>query len=251
MKKELHLFLTAVMFFTRIPVGSFVPYSESLLNQSSRYFPLVGLVVGTVTACIFWLTSFVFPGSIAILLSMIGSILLTGGFHEDGLADVCDGFGGGWTSERILEIMKDSRVGAFGVMGLVLVLLLKYACLNSFSTNWLPLMIITGHTTSRWIAVTFLYSHTYVREAGKSKPLANQMSLRSLVFASITGLLPLCFFLEPFAFLLVIPLLLVKWALGKYFTKWIGGYTGDCLGATQQIAEVVCYLSAFVLWKYI
>jgi len=251
MRREWTLFLTALMFFTRIPVPRSLPYSEDLLNASSRYFPLVGTVVGAVASGVFWLAACVLPAPVAILLSMLTSILITGGFHEDGLADACDGFGGGWNAERILEIMKDSRIGAFGAMGLVMALLLKFTCLTYLPLPWLPLLIIAGHTLSRWMAVTFLYTHTYVREAGKAKPLATRMSFSSLLFTSGLGILPLAFFGNGWPLLLILPLIALKWGLGLYFRRWIGGYTGDCLGAAQQIGEIVFYLSALILWKYI
>lgn len=251
MKKEWTLFLTALMFFTRIPVPRTLPYSEAYLNQSSRYFPLVGTVVGLAAGAVCWLSGLVLPPPVAVLLSMGCSILLTGGFHEDGLADACDGFGGGWTQERILEIMKDSRIGAFGAMGLVLGLLLKYTCLSTLPLRVIPLVLVAGHSLSRWVVVSFLYSHEYVREEGKAKPLASQMSLGALLFAGCWGMLPLLFFGHLWVFLLLLPLFAVKWALGLYFRRWIGGYTGDCLGAAQQVLEIVFYLSFLVLWKYI
>jgi len=251
MKKEWTLFLTALMFFTRIPVPPTLSYSEAYLNQSSRYFPLVGTVVGLVAGSVCWISALVLPPPVAVLLSMVGSILLTGGFHEDGLADACDGFGGGWTKERILEIMKDSRIGAFGAIGLVIGLLLKYACLSTMPLRMLPLVLVAGHSLSRWVAVSFLYSHEYVREEGKAKPLASQMSWSALLFAGFWGVLPLLFFRNLWVFLLIFPLFAVKWALGLYFRRWIGGYTGDCLGAAQQVLEMVFYLSFLVLWKYI
>jgi adenosylcobinamide-GDP ribazoletransferase len=250
MKKEWTLFLTALMFFTRVPVPKTLPYSEAYLNQSSRYFPLVGTVVGLVAGSVFWLSSLVLSLPVAVLLSMAGSILLTGGFHEDGLADACDGFGGGWTKERILEIMKDSRVGAFGAMGLVMVLLLKYTCLTSLPLHLMPLLLVAGHSLSRWVAVSFLFTHEYVREEGKAKPLASQLSFGALLFAGFWGVLPLLFFQNPWVFLLPFPLFFVKWALGHYFQRWIGGYTGDCLGAAQQVLEIVFYLSFLIVWKY-
>src|SRR5436190_855381 len=96
MKKEIRIFFTALMFFTRIPCPRWVDHSEDYISQSTRYFPLIGIVVGTIGTIIFYIGSFVFPHFIAILLSMIATIIATGAFHEDGLADVCDGFGGGW-----------------------------------------------------------------------------------------------------------------------------------------------------------
>lgn len=250
MKKEWTLFLTALMFFTRLPVPRSLPYSEAYLNQSSRYFPLVGTVVGLAAGFVCWLSGLVLPPPVAVLLSMVCSILLTGGFHEDGLADACDGFGGGWTKERILEIMKDSRIGAFGAMGLFMGLLLKYTCLSALPLRVIPLVLVAGHSLSRWVATSFLYSHAYVREEGKAKPLASQMSWGSLLFAGGWGVLPLLFFGYPWVFLTLLPLFAVKWAMGLYFRRWIGGYTGDCLGAAQQVLEIGFYLSLLVLWKY-
>jgi adenosylcobinamide-GDP ribazoletransferase len=251
MKKEWTLFLTALMFFTRIPVPRTLPYSEAYLNQSSRYLPLVGTVVGLAAGFVCWLSGLVLPAPVAVLLSMVCSILLTGGFHEDGLADACDGFGGGWTKERILEIMKDSRIGAFGAMGLIIGLLLKYTCLSTLPLRVIPLVLVAGHSLSRWVALSFLYSHEYVREEGKAKPLASQMSWGALLFAGCWGVLPLLFFGHLWVLLLILPLFVVKWALGLYFQRWIGGYTGDCLGAAQQVLEIVFYLSFLVVWKYI
>jgi adenosylcobinamide-GDP ribazoletransferase len=239
------------MFFTRIPVPHTLPYSEAYLNQSSRYFPLVGTVVGLAAGAVCWLSALVLPPPVAVLLSMGCSIILTGGFHEDGLADACDGFGGGWTKERILEIMKDSRIGAFGAMGVIIGLLLKYTCLSALPLRVIPLVLVAGHSLSRWVAVSFLYSHEYVREEGKAKPLASQLSWDALLFAGFWGVLPLLFFGHLWGFLLILPLFVVKWALGLYFRRWIGGYTGDCLGAAQQVLEIVFYLGFLVLWKYI
>src|SRR3569833_79355 len=126
MKRETKIFFTALMFFTRIPCPKWVDHSEEYLNKSSKYFPVVGIIVGSISALIFWLFQLFFPVEIALIFSIIASILTTGAFHEDGFADVCDGFGGGWTKDKILLIMKDSRVGAFGVIGLISILAGKY-----------------------------------------------------------------------------------------------------------------------------
>ena len=157
MKKEIRIFFTALMFFTRIPCPKWVDHSEEYLNKSSKYFPLIGWIVGGISALFYCLCSYILPFPIAILLSMLASIWATGAFHEDGLADVCDGFGGGWTKEKILLIMKDSRVGAFGVIGLVMVLLIKYVSLISIpvqSKTIIPLVIISAHSLSRFFAIT-------------------------------------------------------------------------------------------------
>ena len=121
---EIRLFFTALMFFTRLPCPAWVGYSESYLNHSARYFPLVGVIVGGIGGLTFWLAQLIWPPSIAVLLSMLATIAVTGAFHEDGLADSCDGFGGGWGKEQVLAIMKDSRLGTFGAIGLGLILAL-------------------------------------------------------------------------------------------------------------------------------
>ncbi len=258
---QLQLFLTALMFYTRIPVPKWVGYSDEQLNKSSIYFPLIGWLVGAMAAFIFWASEFLFSHYVAIILSMIATILMTGAFHEDGFADVCDGFGGGWNKMKILEIMKDSRIGAYGMIGTALLLLLKYTALvtifDFMATNldnsfWIIFLI--GHSLSRFIALTFVYSHDYVREdlLSKAKPIGKKISASEIIISSIFGFLPI-FLFSPWAVgaLVIAPLFILKFYLGYYFKKWIGGYTGDCLGATQQISEVVIYLYFIGVLKFL
>ena len=134
MKKEIAVFLTAIMFFTRIPCPKNIDHSPEILTKSSRYFSLVGIIVGFFGALVFYVSELLFNDTISILLSMSGTIWITGAFHEDGFADVCDGFGGGWTKEKILTIMKDSRVGTYGIVGLGLLLAIKFNALSEFNT---------------------------------------------------------------------------------------------------------------------
>ncbi|WP_291725576.1 adenosylcobinamide-GDP ribazoletransferase [Bernardetia sp.] len=249
---QLRLFLTALMFYTRIPVPRWVGYSDEQLNKSSVYFPFIGWIVGGFGALIFLGSEFLFSHYVAIILSMIATILLTGAFHEDGFADVCDGFGGGWEKGKILEIMKDSRIGAYGMIGTAMLLLLKYTALltlfefmeaSSLNSFWIIFLI--GHSLSRFTALTFVYTHEYAREDAKSKvkPIAKQLSATEIIVGAIFGFLPI-FLFSPWSVgaLVIAPLFALKLYLGYYFKKWIGGYTGDCLGATQQISEVVIYL---------
>jgi len=253
MKKQVHYFLTAVLFFTRIPCPKWVDHSPEILNKSSRYFSLVGILVGSISALLYTISSFVFPPDIAIIISMITSVWVTGAFHEDGFADVCDGFGGGWTKDKILTIMKDSRLGTFGVSGLVFILSLKFLALYHLqkTTINIPLIIIAGHAISRFIATILLYTHTYVRDidTAKVKPTTQQMSTKSLLISMVFGIIPLLFFKNYMVFLVIIPLLLAYWYMGSFFKKWIGGQTGDCAGALQQIAEVTFYISTLAIWN--
>jgi adenosylcobinamide-GDP ribazoletransferase len=252
MKKEIRIFFTALMYFTRIPCPKWVDHSEEYLNKSSRYFPVVGIIIGSISAFVYWIFQLILPAEIAIILSIIASVLATGAFHEDGFADVCDGFGGGWTKEKILLIMKDSRLGTFGVLGLALILLLKWSLLNHLPADVVVIALISGHAISRLNAVSLIYTDQYAREddSSKSRPLATKMSNGSLVFAIITGVAPLVLFANLNVFLTLLPLLLVRWYFSAYFKKWIGGYTGDCLGALQQASEVVFYITLLVIFKY-
>ncbi len=253
MKKEIQIFLTAIMFFTRIPCPKWVDHNAEYLKKSAKYFSLVGVIVGSVGALVFYGFSFIFSTEISLLLSMVSTIYVTGAFHEDGFADVCDAFGGGWTKEKILLIMKDSRLGTYGVSGLILILAIKFSTLRETPIHLIPLTIIAGHSLSRFIATTLIYTHPYVRETddSKAKPAAKSITLSMVIVSAIFGLVPLLFFKTPLIFLTLIPCYIAKVYLGAKFKKWIGGQTGDCAGAVQQLCEVVFYLSAIALWKFI
>jgi adenosylcobinamide-GDP ribazoletransferase len=242
------------MYFTRIPCPKWVDHSEEYLNKASMYFPFIGWIVGGFSALILWLSTFVFPLSISIIFSMAASILITGAFHEDGYADVCDGFGGGWTKQKILDIMKDSRIGAYGVIGLILILGLKFSLLYNLNLGIIYIVLIAGHSLSRFAAVSIIFTQDYVRENedSKAKPLAKKITVSQFIVAAVFGILPLLFFRNPIFFIVLIPVLLLRSYLVYYFNKWIGGYTGDCLGAAQQLTEIMIYISfAVISWKYI
>jgi len=251
MKRELKIFLTSVLFFTRIPVHSWFTYREEYLNHGSRYFPLVGLIVGGIGAGVFWFANLIFPVSVSVGLSTVATIWTTGAFHEDGFGDVCDAFGGGWTREKILDIMKDSRVGAYGALGMFMIILLKIISLIEIPAEILPFTLISGHALSRWAANSTMHSHEYVTEGelSKSKLLAQRMNFGDLIISLFFALIPA--FWNPMATGAgLIAVFLVKLWMASFFKKWIGGYTGDCLGAIQQVAEVVYYLVVLAMVNY-
>jgi adenosylcobinamide-GDP ribazoletransferase len=253
MKKEIDIFFTALMFYTRIPCPKWITHDDSYLNKATRYFPLIGIIVGGITAFLFFVAQYFFTTNVAIALSMIASIFLTGAFHEDGFADVCDGFGGGWTKQKILDIMKDSRVGAYGAIGIAMLLLLKFLLLQSLPIKKMIIILICAHSFSRLCAVLIIFTSKYVRENddAKAKPLAKSISIVEFLPAIIFGLIPFLFFFD-IKILLFFPLpILGVIYLRYYFEKHIGGYTGDCLGATQQVTEILFYLNVIAVWKYI
>lgn len=242
--KQLRLILTALAFLTRIPVPAWVGYADSQLNQSVRYFPLIGLLVGAILAGVYSLATLFWPPALALLLALVFGVLLTGAFHEDGLADFYDGVFGGLTVERRLEIMKDSRVGTYGVLALLAVLGLKFTALLSVPTASVPLMLIAGHGLSRAFAVSFIYTHDYARSSGgKVQVVAQGLSLPALGLALLIGLLPLQW-LPVSVMWLLLPLLLLRLWLSHTLTTKLRGYTGDALGAAQQLSETIFYLGA-------
>ena len=248
-RREAFAFLGAVRFFTRIPISDRVPHSAEGLNHSARYFPAVGILVGSISALAFALTGLFVPETVSIVIAMATSIYLTGAFHEDGLSDMTDGLGGGWEKMRILEIMKDSRVGSYGVVALTMALLSKFVLLSAFNAAWVPALLIAGHTISRYCSVLIMAGMQYVREdaLSKSKPLATKLSRSALLVASVFGILPLLLLPLQASLLGVVAALLATIWLGRKLQKWLGGYTGDCLGAAQQISELAFYLGALVI----
>ena len=241
MKRELAYFFGALRFFTRCPVPAWVEHSSAALDRAARYFPLIGLLVGALAALVFSLTSFFWPKTLAVLASMAATIYLTGAFHEDGWSDMVDGFGGGGEKAQILQIMKDSRIGSFGAVALVLLLLAKFCALIELERATLPLALLAGHALSRFCAATLLRGLDYVRDEGKSKPLATRIGWGELLLAGAPAFVALLF-LPPLQALLggAGAAMATLW-LARQFKRRIGGYTGDCLGATQQLSEVAFY----------
>lgn len=241
MKNQLNLFFLALGFFSRIPMPQWVEYSPEKLNQSSRYLTLVGWLLGALVAAVFFSADKLFTATVSLWLAMGFSLLLTGAFHEDGLADTADGFGGAFAREKKLAIMKDSRIGTYGASALVMALLGKYLLLIENSEIIITLLI--AYPLSRATAVSLIADMQYVSDSdtSKSKPLANRLTKTDLTILLITAL-PALFFLPPLdAAILLITLITVRTLAKAYLNKQIGGYTGDTLGAVQQVSELTIY----------
>jgi adenosylcobinamide-GDP ribazoletransferase len=236
------------MFYTRLPVPAWVGYSDAQASRSIRYFPAIGWLVGGVVAGTLGLAAWVLPVPVAVVLGLAAGVLLTGGFHEDGFADVCDGFGGGRDKQRTLDIMKDSRLGAYAVLGLILLFGVKFtalAALTGFGVWGGLAAVVFAHVLSRWCVVTIMAGGTYARDDASSKVKANArpVSGPGLVVATL-WLVPVVglAWWHPWWLVAVPVAYLVRLGLGRWFRRRLGGYTGDCLGAAQQILEVVTLL---------
>lgn len=254
-KHEWRLLLVAVQFLTRLPVPQFANYNPQWLHQSSRHFPAVGLLVGLLCAGVFWLGNILFTPLVAAVMSTAFGIKLTGAFHEDGLADSCDGLGGGLTRERTLEIMKDSRLGTYGVLGLVSALLLKISLLTAMPLSVAIVALIIGHTASRLLCISLLALLPYGGEIehAKAKPMAQQLTplqgLLSSGWLLLAGVLVLLLFpatvqqIGVWQWLLALLLgLIATDYMRRLLRRRLEGYTGDGLGATQQLSEIAIYI---------
>jgi adenosylcobinamide-GDP ribazoletransferase len=246
-RQELHAMAAAVMFFTRLPVPAGWGETRADLQRAAAYFPLVGWLVGAWAAAVWWLARLEWGPAIAAGLSLAATLLLTGAMHEDGFADACDGFGGGYTRERVLEIMRDSRIGAFGAIGVVMMLGLKWQVVAALPAALAPGLLICGHVASRAVSTSVMASLVYVREdAAKAKPLATELSGGRLALVVVTAVAAFAL-LPPRLWWTALVLLLVRAVLVRWLRYRLGGYTGDCLGAVQQVSELAFYLTAVAL----
>jgi adenosylcobinamide-GDP ribazoletransferase len=260
--QALRHFLLALQFFTRIPVtgrlAAWVGFSPAMLRASAAHFPGVGWIAGAVGAAAYagvhWaLDSSPFAPLAAAVLCCVATAWLTGGFHEDGLADVADGLGGSVDRERALDIMKDSRLGAYGALALVLALLAKIsllAVLGSHSLLAAAAAVALAHVVSRFFPLCLVRTLEHVGDTArsKSKPLADRISARALGAALLWCVPALALYaqLQPlmaWALGLLGSALAALW-MGRWFAQRLQGFTGDCLGATQQVCEIAFYLGA-------
>jgi len=254
-QQELQQFWAALMFYTRIPVPKSYQYSEENFHRSRKYLPFIGVLIGCIAALTILVFQQFLPLSLSIALSMVTTILVTGAFHEDGFADSCDGFGGGWEKEHVLTIMKDSRVGTYTTVGITCILGIKFLALYEIANHSIDLLylaLVNGHTLSRMASSLAIEKLEYVQDidTSKIKPITSVALTRpELLYSYIFALpaLAILLALQLSTIWIFIPLVTVFFLLCRYFQKRIGGYTGDCLGAMQQILEVVFYIGLLAI----
>ena len=253
MRHELQLFFVALQFLTRLPVPRWVGFESAWLTTCVRHFPLVGAIVGLWGAGVLWLGAQLWPAWVAATLAVGATAWLTCAFHEDGLADTADGLGGSVSRERALDIMKDSRLGAYGAMALMLVLSCKLALLALLGAQLrlmeIAAVLVGAQVISRYTPLWLIRRLAHVGDTArsKSKPLADQISLKALCAATlwtVPAAFLLAWLVSPWCLLAVlVAAALVTLRMSRWLAQRLGGFTGDCLGAVQQITELSVYLA--------
>jgi adenosylcobinamide-GDP ribazoletransferase len=251
--QAVRLFFVALQFLTRLRVPAWVGFEPAWLARCAPYFVPVGALVGLLSGAVLWAASLVWPPVIAVLLAMAAGVYVTGGFHEDGLADTCDGLGGAVSRARALEIMKDSRLGSYGALGLVLVLALKAAALAVLAQANVAVavgVLVWAQGLSRALPIALMAALPYAGDLAhaKAKPLAGGVRAADLAL-TLAFALVLCALVVTARPALAPALgtgLLAAAALGLWMRRWLrrrlGGYTGDTLGASQQLGEIALLL---------
>jgi adenosylcobinamide-GDP ribazoletransferase len=233
--------IVAFQFLTRLPLPA-ITYEDDSLSRAIKFFPLVGVAVGSGAVLLQKLLLPHLGRPLIALLVLTYLVLITGGLHEDGLADTVDGFGGGWNKDQILLILKDSRIGSYGAMALILSLLARYLMLVSLPLDHFAAYLISAHVLSRWSSLPLSYALSPAREQdGQGARIAKLISLPSLLFGTVFSFAVVIYALRWSA---LGPLLAASLAIalsGWFYFRKLAGITGDCFGATNQIAEITVY----------
>lgn len=245
-RHELSLFLSALGFLTRLPVPAWVGWAPGRLAAASRYFVLAGAAIGAAGGLVFWLASLVMPDMLAAGLALAALIWLTGALHEDGLADCADSMGAG-DRTRMLEIMRDSRTGAYGVLALVFSVGLRWSALAVLGPCAGALALVIGGGIGRFAMVPATAYWHYVREGGAGDDIAGGAGIPEIALALGTALILALIGGWAGVLALVVAGCLCAVFLIRIATR-LGGYTGDVLGASAQIGEIAVLIVLAGAW---
>jgi adenosylcobinamide-GDP ribazoletransferase len=246
-----HAAITAVQFLTRVPLPGGMnqhPADRTLLVDAVAYFPLVGALIGLVTGWLVWAAATVWPIGLAVVLAVAVEAVLTGAFHEDAVADCCDAFGGGWTREQVLHILKDSRVGSFGVLGLGLAVAVRVGAIAALPGEVLVAAVMASAALGRWAIVLLMWLVPPVPEReGLSKDVGQGVGAGALAGATLWLAVGLGWYgwLEPVrAAVCVAAVAVVTLGWGYFVRERLGGVTGDTLGCCCYLGQCVTLLLA-------
>jgi adenosylcobinamide-GDP ribazoletransferase len=239
--------LTAMQFLTRLRVPS-GPYQQDSLARAVKFFPIVGLLIGSGSLLLYWVLAPHLPLMVVSLLVAVYLVAITGGLHEDGLADAVDGFGGGWEREKVLAIMRDSRIGTYGASALALSLLARISLIASLPRSEVASYLLIAPILSRWTTLPLSFFLPPARERsegqidGQGARIARLTTRASLIIGSLLAFAVAIAFLRIRAFVPILACAVVTLVTALYYNHRLGGVTGDCFGATNQLAEIAVYL---------
>lgn len=248
-KTIIYRVIATLTFFTRLPLWRIADVPRQHYERVVPLWPLAGWLTGGLMAVVFWLTSFILPTDVCIILALMSRIILTGGLHEDGFADFCDGFGGGSDRKRILEIMKDSHIGTYGVLGLSLCFLLLFTTLSSIPATLLPWVFLCADPLAKWMSSNIVRILPYARSEAEAKNrlVYSKTTPTEYKLSCLFGFLPLIllhlFGIATLHWLIALILPVVSFTvMTLMMSRRIGGYTGDCCGALFTVCELTFYL---------
>ena len=236
-------FLRALSFLTILPMGQLPLSEEKELARSMVFFPLVGLVIGLLLALGYYLLSFLFSKSLVLWLTIGLLALLTRGLHLDGFADTMDGLGSAGPKEKILEVMRDSRIGSFGVISLILLIGAKYFTLDQIPIPSIPYTLILMTVMGRNTMVLVCYRSPYARsEGGLAKPFTENLGYREMALSLVSAFGIALLLMGLKGILVFLGICLFSLGYRFFFIKKLGGVTGDILGAANELAELLCLI---------
>jgi adenosylcobinamide-GDP ribazoletransferase len=240
-------FIIALQFLTILPIPKFKQVKPGQFGRSLTYFPLIGLLLGAILFAIHYCFTYIFPAAIVNTIVIIALVVLTGAHHLDGFIDTFDGLVAGKSRKRRLEIMADSHVGAFGIIAVVLLLLLKYASLSNIALMVPALFLMP--VLSRWMMVYVIYSYNSAKATGMGVTFKHGATRQSLTIATVITLVISILFLWWSGVVIMAALWLICWGIASYFRSCFGGLTGDNYGALNELAEVISLLLMIIVWR--
>jgi len=241
MRRSIEELLVAFQFLTRLPISG-IPYQPDSLARSAKFFPIVGLAVGLGASLLQHILTPHLNRALVALLVLTFLVLITGGLHEDALADAADAFGGGWNRERVLAILKDSRIGSFGALALVISMLARLLLLSILPVNRFTAFAVSAHVLCRWTTLPLSYFLPSARQSeGQGARIAQKISSASAFIGTLLSFAFVLYLLRREFWIPISAAIVITALSGLYYFRRIGGVTGDCFGATNQLTEIAIY----------
>jgi adenosylcobinamide-GDP ribazoletransferase len=241
MKRLVEELLVAFQFLTRLPISR-IAYQLDSLSRAAKFFPVVGLIIGFGASFLQHVLKPHLDRALVALLLLTFLVLITGGLHEDALADTADAFGGGWNREQVLTILRDSRIGSFGALALVLSVLARLLLLSILPVNRFTAFVVSAHVLCRWTTLPLAYFLRTAREGeGQGRRIAQKISPTSLLVGTLLSFAIVFYLLRREFWIPIVAALVITALSGLYYYRRIGGITGDCFGATNQFTEIAVY----------